>query len=75
MYRQDFQETTFELPDYFLTMTWSDGPVSGPTRLMGIHDDKSAYKFMKQQEKRYPDCTFSLSKVKAAERVAHEMGE
>lgn len=50
-----------ELRDYYLTVTYPDGSVSGPTRLLGVHTEKQAKTKLRQFEKSYPDCEIEVS--------------
>ena len=49
--------------NYYITVTYSDGKASGPTRLRGVHDPKTARKKLKKHQKHYPDCKVEIKEV------------
>lgn len=42
--------------DYYVEVVYPDGSTCGPTRLLGVHDEKSAKRALKRLQKAYPDC-------------------
>lgn len=46
--------------DYYYTVTYPDGRVSGPTRLALEETLTEAKRAITQQRKHYPDCSFEL---------------
>lgn len=51
--------------DYYLTCIYSNGAVSGPTRMPLVQSFPEAEKEKKKMEKLYPDCRFEIQVVDA----------
>lgn len=58
---QDLLNDALQEEDYYCTVTYPDGSQCGPTRLLGIHDEKSAKREQKRIQKQHPDCKVEVS--------------
>ncbi len=51
---------------YYLTVIYPNDSVSGPTRLIGVHDVKEVQRLLKQQQKLHPDCKLEITEDNAS---------
>jgi len=47
--------------DFYITGTYPDGTVCGPTRLLMVHTPQEAIKALRSWKRGNPECSFELS--------------